>query len=302
MSDSKHATRDLAHMPKEHNFITTAVAKRAKVLQTFVQGINPNQFVAACMLEANALSLSLTDREVADPRTVASFVKACFNAAVIGLLPGEAQGHLYFVPFNRGRKNDPQRHKLINVIVGYRGYLELAFRSDFLARVSPEYVLTGETVERCHDQNGPQIKHTMQCPGRPIPEKSNIEAAYLSYETRGGAKDIVFVEKWDLAKSEANGGDVWKYNYPAMALKTAIVRGSKRWRLTQQMAAAVMLDEQASRDQDQAALVPEAEATESGDEPVDFDQLVEADGNGEAAEGEDNLQGSANDHADASPS
>lgn len=219
MSDSEHSTAELAHMPKEHNVISTAVAKRSQVLQTFVQGMNPTQFVAACMLEANALGLQLTDKEVKDRRTIASFVKACFNAAVIGLIPGDAQGHLYFAPFNRGRKTDPNRHKLIQVMVGYRGYLELAFRSDFLARVSPEYVLTGETVERWHDEAGPHIKHVMQCPGRPVPDKSNIEAAYLSYETRTGAKDIVLVEKWDLAKSEAAGGDVWKYNYPAMALR-----------------------------------------------------------------------------------
>lgn len=277
MSDEQHATSDLAGMPKEHNFISQAIARRMTTLMTFVQPpLDPKLFVAACMTEANKLSLTMPEHELTDQRTVNSFVTAAFNAAIIGLIPGDAQKHLFFAPFYKGKKGDPQQHRLINVIVGYRGYLELAFQSGFLARASPDYVLTGEEVTRVHDRSGPNIIHKIPCPGRPEPSRDNIVAAYLSYETVTGAKDIVFVEKWDLKKSEEKGGEVWRYNYPSMCLKTTFVRGSKRWRLSSAMAAAVMLDEQAERGVAQSQLAKNVGMTEKGkNEPVDFQSLVD---------------------------
>lgn len=273
-------------LPSLYNNLAERVKTRTNQLANFVQHGDPGQFLGACILEANSLSLTLEEHEINDKRTVTSFIRSCFNCAVVGLTPGDALGHAYFVPFNRKGQVQGEFFKEINLIVGYKGYCELAWRSGFLDRISPEYVLQGESVERVHEQTGPRIRHIIPCPGRPKPSKDNIEAAYISYSTTGGSCDLVMVEKWDLANSENKGGPIWKYNYPAMALKTAVLRASKRWRLSQEMAQAVMLDEQSEREEAQAALVPEAEAVDDL-EPIDFNDFdVQGENDGDTVQGE----------------
>ena len=57
-----------------------------------------------------------------------------------------------------------------------------------------------------------------------------------------------------------------------MALKTAVRRAAKRWRLTRQMAYAITLDEQAEREEPQTSLVPQPDQAEGN---INLDDLPE---------------------------
>lgn len=261
------------------NVLPTAKTKAAQAivslkdtLSTFVSpGIDPDQYIASAIAEVNMLRMQFSDEQLSDNRTVDSIVKAVFNGAVVGLLIGPHLGHAYLVGYvrHRGQKGE---YAEIQFMPGYKGLLELSFSNGFLVQCDPEFVLNGEEIDRGHTEQGPYVKHRIPIP-RDKPTKENIIGVYATYATRAGGKGVVYVERDEL-KQVDSGRNVWKSNYPAMALKTAVRRAAKRWRLTRQMAYAVTLDEQAEREEPQTSLVPQPDQAESN---INLDDLPEGD-------------------------
>lgn len=206
-------------------------------------GVDPTNFVMACMAEANALTRPCTAKSVAT---------AAFNSAVVGLIPGSALGHAYFVPYG----------KECTLVIGYRGFLDLAFASGFLVSVHAEVVLNGEQFRHWNNADGPQVEH--EIPLERDVQRQNVAAAYCTYRTRGGGHGVVVVSRGELNKVDS-GKNVWKSDYVSMAKKTAIRRAAKEWQLTSRLARAVELDEQAERG-----------ATQATDEPLVVDSAAVA--------------------------
>lgn len=240
------------------------VQTRCEVLRQFLPAhINAAQFFAAVMNEINHLPENCTKGSV----TV-----CVVNACTIGLIPGPALGHCHFIPFtfNRGRDNEST---VAQLIVGYKGFLELAFANKFLRDVNPEVVLQGETVRRWHDINGPQIQHELP-DNRPEPTRDNVVGAYCTWHTVDGGRGYFWRSKAEIDRVDRGerANTPWKSDYRGMVLKSAIRPASKLWRLTQTMAAAVMLDETAERGEAQlivdenAAGLLEGGQAESGDD------------------------------------
>lgn len=206
--------------------------------------VQQDQFMMAVTAEANRMPQDVNP---------ASLCSAAFNCAVVGLMPGPALGHAHFVPFKSGSTREVQ------LIVGYKGYLELAYRSGFLAGITCEVVYEGEKCERWNDSNGPQIDHRMSLDR--VEDFDKVVAAYCIYQTQYGYRDIVTVggrELKRLKQKHSRGSmQIWRDNPIEMALKTPIRRAAKRWKLTNQMAKAVYLDEQADRGERQASPVVE---------------------------------------------
>ena len=222
-------------------------AKLPEISQLLI-GVDPAQFASACLCEANMLRLTLSPEEINEPALIPSFLKAVMNAAVVGLVPGAALGHCYFVPFRQRGK------KLIQLIIGYRGFLELGYASGHLIQCDPQLVLTGESCELWHTETGPKLNHKIPSLNRPIADRTNIVASYCTYRMHGGGASLVFVTREEINKIDTRK-NVWQDNYAAMCLKSPIRRASKTWRLTRQLASAVHLDEQAERGDVQDRLV-----------------------------------------------
>lgn len=73
--------------------------------------------------------------------TQVSLLRSLLQSAQLGLYPDSVLGHAYLIPFeNKGVKE-------AQLIVGYTGYLELAYRSDRVARISARVVYTGDAFE-----------------------------------------------------------------------------------------------------------------------------------------------------------
>lgn len=187
--------------------------------------ISSDAFLVSAIKAANAL-----DNDV-DRLSVARCV---FNAASLGLQFGPTLGHAYLVPFK----------KECTLIVGYKGFLDLAFRNRFIKYVTTEVVLAGEQFDMWVDADGRQIKHLLD-PTRDETDDKNIIGAYCLYHTSTGAKGIVYTPRKVIEKAKAKYSKVWSQHYAAMAKKTAIRRAAKEWHLTEQMAHAVALDERA---------------------------------------------------------
>ena len=125
---------------REYPLAKTAAGQKvlegADVIKSILApGVDPTQFIAALILEANALRMTMDEGQLNDPRTIASFVRSAFNAAAVGLIVGPSLGHAYLIPYTLHRGQDGE-HVAINFIPGYRGLLELGFASNFLDRKS----------------------------------------------------------------------------------------------------------------------------------------------------------------------
>ncbi len=269
----------MTELPMAKTEMASHVVKKIEVIKSLLSpGIEPMQFIAATMMEANTLAHQLEPEQMNDPRTIASFVKAAVNAAVVGLIPGTALGHCYFLPFtmNRGKRSE---YVMIQYVPGYRGYLELAFASNFLVQCDPEVVLAGEPIRRWHD-NKPRIQHDIPTPRGQECTRESLVGAYCTYQTRHDGDGITYCEREEILKVDTKR-NVWKSDFKAQVLKTPIRRSSKLWHLTRQLAYAVDMDERAERNEPQPSLVPDDHIA---DDVIDLDALEE----GETHETDDN--------------
>ena len=205
--------------------------------------IEPGAFAMAAMTEINDLPAD-TDRR--------SVWNSIVNCATLGLIPGKAYGHAFFVPL-MNRTYKPAIREC-NLWLGYKGYLELGYRSGWLAGITLEVVVGDEKFRRWNDRNGAQLEHEIN-PNRPLViDPPTVVCSYCQYTTTSGYSDVVTIGGNQLRALRDKQGKVWNSNFIEMALKTPIRRASKRWRQTSSLANAVRLDEQLERNETQDAL------------------------------------------------
>lgn len=80
---------------------------------------------------------------------VMSLLGAMLSLASLGLEPNTPLGHAYLIPFKSRRKcgpgrNDWEDYYQVQVIIGYRGYIELARRSGMLTAIHADVVYEGD--------------------------------------------------------------------------------------------------------------------------------------------------------------
>lgn len=207
--------------------------------------VSAEQFLVAAMAEVNGLEMANQTVQYCPN----SIVKAVFNCATLGLLFGPTRGHAYLVPFNK-RGSDK---KLVNLIIGYKGYIELAYRSNFLKTVDTEVVLSGEIFKARMTEGGRKLRHDLPIERRAEKNGSNVVGAYCVYSTIQGGIGMSVVTKAEIDAVKKDS-ETWNFSYPAMARKTAVRRAAKNWSLTEQLSAAIHLDEAAEREAEQPAL------------------------------------------------
>lgn len=112
--------------------------------------------------------------------TPASLFGGVIQAGQLGLTLGAVLGEAYLIPFNNNKANC----KEATLIVGYRGFIQLAHRSQQLRRITPGIVRTGDafTFTRGSSQN---LTHE--------PRRNNREPVsdyYVCIELVNGGRDF----------------------------------------------------------------------------------------------------------------
>jgi recombination protein RecT len=216
-------------------------------MQQLPNGVEHAAWAAAVITEANKVYASAT-----------SIATCVYNLAFLGLFPGATLGHAYFVPF-KGQAT---------LIVGYKGYTDLAYASGFLKDVHANVICRGEQFTQKTDRNGPDIDHIPDIDRDP--NKQNVIGAYCLYHTTTGGHGITVVSAKDIlsvARFSSGGKPTpWDTDFAAMAKKTAVRRASKEWKITGRLAHAVRIDEEAERDERQSlpdGLIIDGEAIEA---------------------------------------
>ena len=163
-----------------------------------------------------------------------SILGAMMTCAQLGLEPNTPSGFAYLIP----RWNSKLRSNECQFQVGYRGLIELAYRSGAIASLNADVVYRQEVESGLFSYTSgvrPSIEHRIDLlngsarTGNP----ADIVAAYACAVLKSGEPVIRVIPRRDIDKAMAVSGGksgpsaVWKSHYAEMAIKTAIHRLAK---------------------------------------------------------------------------
>lgn len=166
-----------------------------------------------------------------------SFLAAMMNAAQLGLEPNTPLGQAYLIPF----KNHGQMQ--VQFQLGYKGLIDLAYRSGDVVTVQAQVVYENDTFE-CEFGIEPKLRH--------IPadgERGNPVKVYAMFRTKSGGYGFEVMSMEDIrrhaekySQSYSSGFSPWKTNFEEMAKKTVLKRCLKYAPLRSDIAAAITGD------------------------------------------------------------
>lgn len=196
---------------------------RNQLASVAAKHMNPERMMRVV---ANAIRTTPKLQE-ADPL---SMLGALMNCAAMGLEPNTQLGHAYLVPFENKRKGIVE----VQVIIGYKGYIDLARRSGSLVSIHADVVY--EDDEHFSHEYGSN-QHLKHVPG---PRKGAKAGAYCHIKVKSGdltgeghvylpGDEILGVrdksQGWNSAKRFGKTADSpWMAHEDRMWAKTAVRR------------------------------------------------------------------------------
>jgi recombination protein RecT len=154
--------------------------------------------------------------------TAGSILGAMMVCAQLDLEPNTPSGLAYLIPY--GRECQFQ--------VGYKGLLQLMYRSGAIASFNADVVYRGELERglfRYTSGIHPNIEHEIDLLDNSARsgEPKDIVAAYAAVTLKSGEPVMRLVTKKEIDQARVQGGrnsPAWRDHYAAMAIKTAIKR------------------------------------------------------------------------------
>lgn len=198
---------------------------------------------------------------------VQSFMGAIMQCAQLGIEPGAALGHAYLLPFGNGKASDGLAN--CQLIIGYRGMIDLARRSGQIVSLNARSVHANDTFSYAYGLDE-TLEHVPASGDR-----GDLTHVYAVAKLKGGGIQFEVMSKSDVMKvkasSKAGNNGPWVSHFDEMAKKTVIRRLFKYLPVSIEMTQAVVLDEKADAgiDQDNAsALTGEYAYIQDGDDQV----------------------------------
>lgn len=210
------------------------------------QVLSQLQVAAARGIDAALVARILMSEVQKTPKLLECTRQSLFGAVItclqLGLVPDSVSGQAYLVPF-RNRKAGTVE---VVLIPGYRGLVQLAWRSNQIASIAARVV-------HVQDKNSldwgrtPQIEHI---PTRYPTTPDDVIAAYAIIRVKGGGGEPEWLWRDEIDKFKAKAlkkspGGPWVTDYEAMAKKTALRRACKLAPSTRELQRAITLDDQA---------------------------------------------------------
>lgn len=215
--------------------------------------------------------------------TPATVLGALMSCAQLGLRPG-VLGHAWVLPFydkhSRGFK--------AQLIVGYKGYVDLAYRNPQVSSVIARTVYDGDTFDVEYGLEDKLI-HKPAMSG----ERSKPIAHYAIFKTASGGRafwvmteDEMQAHKRKYAPTNKAGNIVgpWNSDYEAMARKTCLLRLAAWMPKSTELAYAMEIDNGVRTNVDPSASLAEVTHQYDDGEPVEGEVVEEsgAEGDGES--------------------
>ena len=176
-----------------------------------------------------------------------SFLGAMMQAAQLGVEPNTPLGQAYLIPYNRNTQD--ANGKWVKILecqfqLGYKGLIDLAYRSGAIRDISAHTVYSGDVFEFEYGFE-PKLVHrpAMADRGDPI-------AYYAVYHTKDGGGSFMVMSLEDVqehkrkySKAAGKGFSPWQTNFDEMAKKTVLKRLLKYAPLKTEFVRAVSTDE-----------------------------------------------------------
>lgn len=191
-----------------------------------------------------------------------SFLGAMMTCAQLNLEPNTPQGLAYLIPYFNGRK----RQYECQFQVGYKGLMQLMYRSGMVASFNADVVYRGEVetgLFRYESGIRPTIEHKIDLlddSARTL-NPADIVAAYAAVVLKTGEPILRLVTRKDIdAARKLNPSDspAWNNHYAAMAIKTAIKRLAAWMPQTEIISMAIEKDSVADREMAETSASEEA--------------------------------------------
>ena len=192
---------------------------------------------------------------------VASLVGAIGQCAQMGLEPNTVLGHAYLVPFNTKRKDANGVDRWVNsvqVIIGYKGLIDLARRSGQIISIAAHEVCTNDKFELVYGLDE-KLSHTPA-----LDDRGDVMGFYAVAKLRDGGHAFEFMSLRQILEiRDASQGyrqavkfgkqdsHPWSANFIEMGRKTVIRRLAKYLPLSIEFQTAAALDGMAEGGKDQ---------------------------------------------------
>lgn len=157
--------------------------------------------------------------------TTESLMGAVLQLSQLGLEPNTMLGHAYLIPFNNRRQNRTD----VQVIIGYKGLLDLARRSGQIEELHARAVYENDEFDYAYGLETVLVHRPA------MSERGGIVAFYAVARLTGGGSvfEVMSVEAVDKIMQSSQGykagkkynkPSIWETNYEEMGRKTVIRR------------------------------------------------------------------------------
>ena len=188
--------------------------------------------------------------------TTESLMGAVMQCAQLGLEPNTPLGHAYMIPFRNRKANRTD----VQVIVGYKGLIDLARRSGQIISLAAHAVYERDEFDFAYGLD--ERLHHVPARG----DRGEIVAFYAVAKLRDGGHQFEVMWREDVDRIRDSSQGAWTYrngqrvpkesspwwtHYEEMGRKTVIRRLAKYLPLSIEMATAVAMDEMVDAGRDQ---------------------------------------------------
>ena len=156
-----------------------------------------------------------------DPTSLGLCIALCGQ---LGLEPTGPLGHAYLIPRRNGRNGGRME---CTVIIGYKGYAELARRTGQIKRMDARVVYAGDDFRVTFGPDG-EFKHTPAPYNGDVRRDEDVTHAYAWIETKDGGIYLEVLDRGQIEARRKRGASgagsktPWDTDYPAMARKSAL--------------------------------------------------------------------------------
>jgi len=203
--------------------------------------------------------------------TPESVLRSVMDAASLGLEPtGGVLGHAYLVPYRNNKTNKREAQ----LIVGYRGLIDLAHRSEKLIDIEAHAVHEHDYF-RLEYGRDPKLEHKPKLDGPP----GQLVGAYCVATLVGGRKHCEWMSLEEIIvirdRSRARDDGPWKTDFEEMAKKTVVRRCAKYLPMSTELVRALEVEDAAETGTEPPSVVMAF--------PVEAPALEAANDNGDSA-------------------
>ncbi len=242
--------------PEKQTIGSYLMKNKEKILNLLPSHIKPERMLSILMNEIRRVP-------ALQECTIQSLFGAFIQCSQLGLEVGGSQGHAYLIPYdiskNVGTRDKPRwiKTKECQFMLGYRGMIDLALRSNEVLGITAHEVYTNDEFDYGLGINE-FVKHKPNITGK----RGEIYCVYAIAHLRSGLHliDILDLEKIESARLRSKTANSthspWKTDYDEMARKTAVRRLFKYLPSSPEFRKAIELDDKAENgEQDNRSVI-----------------------------------------------